>query len=215
MNPVAEVLTGVESGQAHGNHIDGIVKLIGRDDSLSVSSIIELCRLEGRVKSNGQRVSLQRNDGVEYDVEYHISTIRDELGKTTGMTCLFRDVTTKQNLIKSAQWGATHDPLTNLVNRTEFENRINNLFGKDASEETHHAMCLIDFDQFKLVNESHGIDGGNHVLTSIAVELKQKIRGADTLARVGDDKFGVLLRNCPIDKARLIGEGLRRIVEDF
>jgi PAS domain-containing protein len=58
MNPVAEVLTGVESGQAHGNHIDGIVKLIGRDDSLSVSSIIELCHLEGRVKSNGQRVSL-------------------------------------------------------------------------------------------------------------------------------------------------------------
>ena len=76
-------------------------------------------------------------------------------------------------------------------------------------------MCFIDLDKFKFINETHDVEGGNHVLKSIAIKLKQKIHGADTLARIGEDKFGVLLYACPIDKARLIAEGLRHIVEDF
>ena len=131
------------------------------------------------------------------------------------MTCLLRDVTTRQHLIRNSQWRATHDPLTNLINRTEFEHRINNLIAGESGDQKQHAMCFIDFDDFKLLNATHGIDAGNQVLKSIAIELKQKIRGADTLARIGEDKFGVILYSCPMDKARLIAEGLRRIVEDF
>ncbi|MFT5419216.1 MAG: diguanylate cyclase (GGDEF)-like protein/PAS domain S-box-containing protein, partial [Gammaproteobacteria bacterium] len=215
MNPVAEVLTGVQFANAHGERIDSIVKLNTGENSTLLTSLIETCRLEGNVRSTGNRVNLLRNDGLEYDIEYQISVIRDDRNGVAGMTCLLRDVTTRQHLIRNAQWRETHDPLTNLINRTEFEHRINNLLASENSDQKQHAMCFIDFDDFKLVNETHGINAGNQVLKSIAIELKQKIRGADTLARIGEDKFGVILYSCPMDKASLIAEGLRRIVEDF
>ena len=216
MNPVAEVLTGIRFRDAYGQKIENVVTLTSVGGENLLGRIVEQCRTETRVKNSGNHTVLKRRDGVEYEVEYQIAAIKSDCGIFTGTTCLIRDVTTKRNLIKNVAWRSTHDPLTNLINRTEFEERIKKLLAANMdAEQKQHALCFIDFDQFKFINETHGVEGGNHVLKSIAIELKQKIRGADTLARIGEDKFGVLLYACPLDKARLIAEGLRRIVEDF
>ncbi len=216
MNPVAEVLTGVLFRDAHGQNIEDVVTMTSLGGENLLRGLVEQTRTEARVQSNGDRTVLKRCDGVEYEVEFQLSAIKNDRGVSTGTTCLIRDITTKRNLIKNVAWRSTHDPLTNLINRTEFEDRIKKLLSANIdSDQKRHALCFIDFDQFKFINETHGVEAGNHVLKSIAIELKQKIRGADTLARIGEDKFGVLLYACPLDKARLIAEGLRRIVEDF
>ena len=216
MNPVAEVLTGIRFHEAQDQGIETVVNITSPSGENLLHGLIERCRAGTNVRRNDDGSILRRRDGVEYEVEYQLSGIRNDRGNIIGTSFLVRDVTTKRNLIKNIAWRSTHDPLTNLINRTEFEERINKLISANMdTDHKRHALCLIDFDRFKLINEAHGIEGGNHLLKSIAVELKQKIRGADTLARIGDDKFGVLLYACPIDKARLIAEGLRHIVEDF
>ena len=216
MNPVAEVLTGIRFREAQGQGIATVVNITSPGGENLLDGLIERCRAGTNVQRNSDGSILRRRDGVEYEVEYQLSGIRNDRGNIIRTSFLVRDVTTKRNLIKKIAWRSTHDPLTNLINRTEFEERINKLISASSdSDNKRHALCLIDFDRFKLINEAHGVEGGNHLLKSIAVELKQKIRGADTLARIGDDKFGVLLYACPIDKARLIAEGLRHIVEDF
>ncbi len=216
MNPVAEVLTGVRFQEAQGQGIEMVVNITSPDGENLLGDLIERCRGGTNVQRNGDGSVLKRRDSVEYEVEFQISGIRNDRGNIIGTSCLVRDVTTKRNLMKNIAWRSTHDPLTNLINRTEFEDRIKKLLSANLdSDDKRHALCLIDFDRFKLINEAHGVEGGNHLLKSIAVELKQKIRGADTLARIGDDRFGVLLYACPIDKARLIAEGLRHIIEDF
>lgn len=216
MNPVAEVLTGVQFAEASGRNIEGVVDVRTEGSANSIAALLATCRAAGRVQSSGEHVILKRCDGIEYEIEYQFSAIRNSRGEVAGTSCLLRDVTTKHNLMKTVAWRATHDPLTNLINRTEFEARIKNLLAsKSDNDKQRHALCFIDFDEFKFINETHGMEAGDHVLKSIAVELKQKIRGADTLARIGDDKFGVLLYSCPIDKAKLIAEGLRRLVENF
>lgn len=216
MNSVAEVLTGIQFREAHGQKIENVVTMTSLGGENLLGGLVEQCLTGAHVQSNGDRTVLKRHDGVEYEVEYQLYAIKNDRGNFTGTTCLIRDVTTKRNLIKNVAWRSTHDPLTNLINRTEFEDRIKKLLSANMdADQKRHALCVIDFDQFKFINETHGVEGGNHVLKSIAVELKQKIRGADTLARIGEDKFGVLLYACPRDKARLIAEGLRRIVEDF
>jgi len=216
MNPVAEVLTGVQFEEANGRRIEEVVNINLHSTENLIGELIEASHSGGRVHGSGEHTMLKRRDGVEYEVEYQITAIRNEQEEITGTSCLIRDVTTKQNLIKNVAWRSTHDPLTNLINRTEFEERIKNLLTYSSNDDNkRHALCFIDFDQFKFINDAHGIECGNHVLQSIALEIKQKIRGADTLARIGEDKFGVLLYSCPIDKARLIAEGLCRLIQDF
>ncbi|MDP6183365.1 MAG: EAL domain-containing protein [Gammaproteobacteria bacterium] len=216
MNPVAEVLTGVEFKTANGRRIEDVVNISSHGQNNMVSGLMESSLSAQHVQSSGERTVLKRRDGVEYEVEYQISAIRDHRGEIAGSSCLLRDVTIKRNLLKNVAWRSTHDPLTNLINRTEFEDRIKNLL-EAATDDSgkRHALCFVDFDQFKFINETHGVEGGDYVLKSIALELKQKIRGADTLARIGEDKFAALLYSCPVDKARLIAEGLRRLVENF
>lgn len=216
MNPVAEVLTGVQFNDAKGQRIEAILNLSSHGGENLISALIQSCRAGMRINSTGERTVLKRGDGIEYDVEYQLAVIRNNSQEITGFSCLVRDVTAKHNLIEHVAWRTTHDPLTNLINRTEFEQRIGNVLNSSAHDSgKRHALLFIDFDHFKFLNETHGVEGGDHVLKSIAVELKQKIRGADTLARIGEDKFGVLLYSCPIDKAALIAEGLRRLVADF
>ena len=216
MNPAAEALTGISFREAHGQKMENVVTInsLGGEDLLL--GLIQQCRTGASVQSNGNRTVLKRQDGVEYEVEYQLSAIKNEQGNAARTSCLIRDVTTKHNIVENVAWRSTHDPLTNLINRTEFEHRIKKLLSANLNaDQKRHALCFIDLDKFKFINETHDVEGGNHVLKSITIKLKQKIRDADTLARIGEDKFGVLLYACLIDQACLIAEGLRHIVEDF
>ena len=110
---------------------------------------------------------------------------------------------------------ATHDSLTDLVNRREFERRVSHAVVGARKFGTQHALCYLDLDQFKVVNDTAGHVAGDTLLRQIANLLMQKIRNRDTLARLGGDEFGLLLDNCPLNNAYEIAKSLVGVVRDY
>ena len=126
-----------------------------------------------------------------------------------------RDITEAHNLSEQLVYQASHDDLTGLVNRREFENRLQRVLKSSQTEETEHALCYIDVDQFKVVNDTCGHVAGDELLRQLGVLFQEKIRKRDTLARLGGDEFGVLMEHCSLAKARRVANALRQAVEHF
>lgn len=110
---------------------------------------------------------------------------------------------------------ASHDALTGLVNRREFERRLERALATAHAEGRVHALCYLDLDQFKIVNDTCGHVAGDELLRQLTVLLQSKIRDTDTLARLGGDEFGVLLDNCPLEQSEIVADLLRQTVKDF
>ena len=110
---------------------------------------------------------------------------------------------------------ATHDALTNLINRREFDVRLGSALKTAHRDDDHHALCYMDLDQFKVVNDTCGHIAGDELLKQISSQLQLAIRESDTLARLGGDEFGVLLWECPLDNAKKIAESLLDVVKSF
>ena len=119
---------------------------------------------------------------------------------------------TLQQNAEQLNFQATHDLLTGLVNRGEFERRLYRVLGADSGP---HAVLYLDLDQFKIVNDSCGHLAGDALLRQLGSMLEARMRKRDTLARLGGDEFGILLEHCPTRQALLIAEGLVRAVQDF
>nr|MCU0936933.1 GGDEF domain-containing protein [Gammaproteobacteria bacterium] len=103
---------------------------------------------------------------------------------------------------------ARQDPLTGLVNRPELERRLDRAATSSVRTGAEHALCFLDLDRFKAVNDRYGHAAGDSVLTELAGLLLSRIRGRDTLARLGGDEFALLLEHCPLEEARRVAEGL-------
>jgi len=110
---------------------------------------------------------------------------------------------------------AYHDALTGLTNRHEFERRLRRALYHAQEEGAQHALLYLDLDQFKIINDTCGHIAGDEMLKQVAVVLQQPIRETDTLARLGGDEFGVLLENCPQDRAEAIARALLQEIRDF
>jgi diguanylate cyclase (GGDEF)-like protein len=120
-----------------------------------------------------------------------------------------------QEYAKKLAYHASHDQLTNLVNRAEFENRLKQGLQEVTTQGRQHVVMYLDLDQFKIVNDTCGHAAGDQLLRQVGALLKQKVRQGDTLARLGGDEFGVLLENCPMQEAIRIAHELRQCIADF
>jgi diguanylate cyclase (GGDEF)-like protein len=118
-------------------------------------------------------------------------------------------------MARQLSWQATHDSLTGLVNRAEFERRLNALVEQSNADGTQHSLLYLDLDQFKVVNDTCGHVAGDELLRQVTGLLQKGIRDSDTLARLGGDEFGVLLCGCPLERAMTIAESLRQSVAQF
>ena len=134
-------------------------------------------------------------------------------------TKLFRmyiwDITKLRNLTKKMSYQATHDALTNLINRREFKMRLEQAIDEATHNNKMHSLCYMDLDQFKAVNDSCGHAAGDELLKQLSSIINSKNRGGDTFARLGGDEFGLLLVGCPVEKALLIAEEIRKTVENY
>lgn len=126
-----------------------------------------------------------------------------------------RDVTERRAMLAEAHHNAQHDDLTGLVNRREFERRLNSLFESAKTRNAQHALLYVDLDQFKVVNDTCGHMGGDELLRQLVMHVREQIRKHDTFARLGGDEFGVLLENCQMDQALDIAEKLRQAIASF
>lgn len=124
-----------------------------------------------------------------------------------------QDVTAAHELSSRLSYQASHDSLTDLINRREFEAQITHLLKQ--SRRVDHALLFIDLDQFKVINDTCGHVAGDELLRQLSVLMNEAVRQSDTLARLGGDEFGVLMRFCQLEQSKRLGESLRQVIEDF
>lgn len=157
----------------------------------------------------------QKKEGTLYWAQVHIAPIYDAENLLTHFVVTQQDITEARMISEQISYQASHDQLTGLVNRREFEVRLTNLLQFNAYAGSKHAFCFLDLDQFKVVNDTCGHIAGDELLRQISVLLQERIRASDTLARLGGDEFGILMQNCPLSKAQMIAEEIRDAVAQF
>jgi len=215
MNPNAEALTGWTLQEAEGQNINSIFQIIDEDSKHHFINPVEDVLTTGEtIHSTATEILIDRND-KQYGVEHSVAPITDLNNEILGLIVIFRDVTETRALSKQLNHQATHDNLTGLVNRREFEIRLDHAFLNVRADNIEYALCYMDLDQFKLINDTCGHNAGDEVLRQISTILKQHIRRSDTLARLGGDEFGVLLEACSLTKAEQIAYVLLRAINDF
>jgi diguanylate cyclase (GGDEF)-like protein/PAS domain S-box-containing protein len=132
----------------------------------------------------------------------------DRMGKDSGVVVSWRDLTETHTLSEKLSYQASHDALTGLVNRREFEQRLRQLIDLARQEHTEHALCYLDLDQFKVINDTCGHVAGDELLRQLGMLLPEQVRKGDTLARLGGDEFGVLMERCSIMQATRVASVL-------
>ena len=215
INPVAEVYTGWEKKQSIMTEVSQVFRIIDDTYREELPNPVTKCISTADTVLSGDHALLVRLDGIEYAIEYTATPVLRDGKESTGAVLVFRDVTEKRNLASNLDWQASHDPLTNLINRREFEQRLDKIISKhDAAAERQHALCFIDLDHFKIINDSCGHLAGDSLLKKLSEKLRRSSRETDTVARLGGDEFGVILYGCNLDKATLIAESFRQKVEE-
>jgi len=214
MNSVAEELTGVILSQVIHNKISKVFTILSDNHEHRINPVLDVISKQAILSSDGHARLLLKS-GIEYAIEYTASPIFDSNNTLDGTVLVFRDVTEMRAMALQLGYQASHDELTGLINRREFENRVELSLMSARGENTQHAMCYLDLDQFKVVNDTCGHVAGDELLRQLAGLLKVEIRAGDTLARLGGDEFGVLYMNCSVEKAKELAEKLRSVINDF
>ena len=194
----------------------------------SFESFLELVHLDDR-ESIKEHVEATCSQGSPFGVDYRITlpdgAIRfmhaeaelecDGDGQPLRLMGTAQDISEAHDLSEQLSFQASHDVLTGLINRREFEHRLARALETARSDNIEHALCYFDLDQFKVVNDSCGHVAGDELLRQLAALLTQRIRKRDTLARLGGDEFAVLMERCSLTQAKRVANGLRKAIEGF
>jgi diguanylate cyclase (GGDEF)-like protein/PAS domain S-box-containing protein len=215
LNPVAESLTWLSLAQAEGLPLRSLLQLVDETARLPIPDVIDRVMREGRPIKIATDTLLVRAGGEEIPIDHSAAPIRDRNGHITGVVLVFRDVSRERQYAAKLSYQASHDALTGLINRREFEHRLDRALASATEFQRHHAVLYLDLDQFKVVNDTCGHTAGDELMRQISAVLQRRLREGDTLARLGGDEFGVLLENCPSEHGVRIAEELRQAVADF
>ena len=157
----------------------------------------------------------QHRDGYSIWALVFVSAVRDAQGRYQHAIAQVQDITEAHKLSQELSYQATHDSLTGLVNRPEFEARIKQALSNAQRIGDEHAVCYLDLDQFKVINDTCGHVAGDELLRQIAKVVRSKVRSRDTIARLGGDEFGILMEGCAIEQGKRVTETVRAAIEEF
>jgi diguanylate cyclase (GGDEF)-like protein/PAS domain S-box-containing protein len=215
LNPVAEQLTGWRIEHAQGRVVDEIFRSFHEETCEPLENPLAVAIRRTRAIKSVRPTLLIRRDGNELYIESCASPIRDHTGAVSGGVLVFHDVSESRELNRKLSYHASHDILTGLVNRREFESRLERALKSARAREASYALCHIDLDQFKIINDNCGHSAGDALLGQVGALLKSKIRWRDTVSRLGGDEFGVLLESCSIDEGIRNAEALREAIRNY
>jgi len=215
LNPVAEHFTGWTLSEARGEPLTRVFTVLHEVTREPIETSAERCLDEDRAMGVTSHLLLVRRDGAEFAIDESAAPLHDRDRRLTGVVIVFRDTTPQRQLTRQLSHQATHDPLTGLMNRREFERRLARVVASAQGSDTAHGLCYLDLDRFKTVNDTCGHMAGDALLRQLAAVLRAELRSRDTLARLGGDEFAVLLEHCELEQARRIAESLRLAVENF
>ncbi len=215
MNTVAEQLCGVEIEAALGKRLAEVVNLVDEFSRVPIMSPVDYCMdSQKSLRLTEHTLLISHGHDSQYSVEVIISPIKDRLEKILGMVLVLHDVTELRGMARQLSYQASHDPLTGLINRREFEVRLEEALQRTRRLGQVHAMCYLDLDQFKVVNDTCGHIAGDQLLKQVARALESSLRETDCLARLGGDEFGVLLESCPLLQAQQVAGKLRKTINE-
>jgi len=216
MNLAAETLIGASRDDAAGHKIGELFSLVDDSDRRPLGDPVDRCLSMRRRVNMGRHAVMVSHDGEhEHSVELSASPIRGPGDSISGSVVVFHDVGELRGLTRKMSYQATHDPMTGLINRREFERRLDEAMDSAHSEEAIHMLFYMDLDRFKAVNDSCGHLAGDNMLREVAMVIKEQVRDSDFVGRLGGDEFGALLIGCPIEKARQIATDICNAVADY
>lgn len=215
LNPAAVRLTGWTNEQARGKLPEEIFKIVRESVcDTRIDTMDEV--LSGTVSTPGPvDFVIAVQDSTQFCIELTATPIHDDQGEVAGRLMVFRDVTEMRALARELTYHASHDPLTGLYNRREFGHHLQAALVDARASGVEYALCYLDLDMFKVVNDTCGHLAGDELLKQISLMFRQRLRKEDVLARVGGDEFAILLRRCSLERAEQISEQISRDMKDF
>lgn len=215
LNPVAERLLDCDLHKVRGRHYMEVLRLVGEGTGEELHDLVELILHRDSAMVHADDGILTHRDGSQFTINITAAPMRSSSEKIAGVVLVLHDITEVMSMARQLSFQASHDMLTGLYNRREFEKRLEMAIREARSADKHHVLFYMDLDQFKVVNDTSGHRAGDELLSQLAQMLKESTREHDTLARLGGDEFGLLLMDCPVEKAGEIADKLRQQVRDF
>ena len=216
INPVAQDLTGWDMRAARGKPIAELMTIVNEHTRTTVENPVMRCLKDGRVITLAENSVLITRNSDETPIQDSAAPIRDRIGNVVGAVMVFHDTSKESRLFRQLSYQASHDALTGLINRKEFENCLVAAFDKlkNDSEQT-GALLYLDLDQFKVVNDTFGHTAGDELLRQLSEIVQAQIRSTDVFARLGGDEFGILLERCDEERAVEVAEAIRGSIESY
>ncbi len=216
LNPVAEQVTGWSAAEALGQPLSKVFTLVHEISGEALSTPLRLPLEEGEPWVSHDHMALCNREGQPLALQCSANPIRDRAGRVTGAVVVFRDVSRERRLRRALSYQASHDALTGLINRREFEAKLHFLLENTrGTPERQHALVYVDLDQFKVVNDTCGHPAGDRLLKQVTLLLQTRVRSRDVLSRLGGDEFGLLLEDCLLEQALRIAESIRQAIREF
>lgn len=215
LNPIAEHYTGWSTAEARGRPLAEIFHVT--DERTGGQSYPQAPASSSAGPDAPEAVSVRLLDrsGRECPIRYSQAPIRSRDGSEVGTIVVFHDISQIRAMAQQLIWQASHDALTGLVNRREFERRLADLIETARNKDREHALMFMDLDNFKAVNDTCGHAAGDELLRQLTAVMMTRMRGSDTLARLGGDEFGALLESCPPEQAVRIANAMRETIREF
>ncbi len=215
INPAAAHLTGLQPEAAVGKPLLDVLNIVDETGGEQVKESIQRALDESRnTHLTGTTLLYQENSNNTFNIEMRIAPIHDKQNCVIGTVLVFHDVSEIRRLTRQMAYQASHDALTELLNRREFERRLEKALETAKLKNTSHVMCYLDLDQFKVINDMGGHVAGDELLKQLALKLQAAVRETDILARLGGDEFGVLLLGCHTSKAMEVARNLCKVVKE-
>jgi diguanylate cyclase (GGDEF)-like protein/PAS domain S-box-containing protein len=216
INHAAETLLSQRFDQVMGKAFSEVASLVDETDRRSLGDPVRKALASGgRVTMGRRAVLVPTTAGPEHSVEISVTPLRFDGKEMLGVVLVLHDTSELRGLTRQMTYQASHDALTGLVNRREFERRLQEAMDSAQTGNVAHALCYLDLDRFKVVNDTCGHTAGDNMLREVASLIKEAVRDSDTVGRIGGDEFALLLVGCPLEKARQICDDVVRSVNEY
>lgn len=215
LNPCAEYMTGWHTVDARGRRARDVIPLMREQGLAEPLDLIHGVLDTGEACYDLYQNVLIGRHGDRYSVEVSTVPIRDHADAVIGTVTILHDVTEVRALSLELAYHATHDAMTGLFNRREFDRRLNAAMDASRSSGRSYVLCYLDLDLFKAINDVCGHVAGDELLRQIGARLRDAVRPEDTVARIGGDEFTILLEDCSLDKGVRIGDDIRRVIREY
>jgi diguanylate cyclase (GGDEF)-like protein len=216
LNPMAEKITSWSSYEAKSLPISEVFSLTPQLSTDTLNQNLEADLYPPNITLNSQYGLLRSKKNTNSrSIEYTVASINIQNGSHTGKTIVFREIDNSCYLNLHSSWQINHDFLTGLINRPHFEHCLTQAVADASESGTNHALCHLDFDHFKIINETLDYAAGDEFLRQVSLILQNRVRKTDILSRLGGDEFGLILYQCNLEQARNVLQTICAEIQAF